>query len=118
MAFVCVVLVSDHDLFPVAGSVAAVQVDVRRTRIGSVVSSAGKDAGDVLIDQPAGPKALKQAKKLKGEVATLILKAASESSDTEGLTGGSSNKKVNWFVVASLDRREVAMGSHMRPVMR
>jgi hypothetical protein len=37
MAFVSVVLVFDHDLFPVSGSVVAVQVVFRFTRIGSVV---------------------------------------------------------------------------------
>jgi hypothetical protein len=39
MAFVCFVLVFNHDLCPVFGSVWAVQVDFRWTRIGSDVGS-------------------------------------------------------------------------------
>jgi hypothetical protein len=37
MTFVCVVLIFDHDLLPVLGSVTGVQVDFRWTAIGSVV---------------------------------------------------------------------------------
>jgi hypothetical protein len=39
MVFVCVIFVLDHDLCPVSGSVVTVQVDFRRTRIGSDVGS-------------------------------------------------------------------------------
>lgn len=61
MAFVCVVLVIDHDLFPVFGSVTTVQVDFRRTRIGSDVGKAGKDAGDILPRHPFGANSFSQA---------------------------------------------------------
>jgi hypothetical protein len=52
--FVRPVFVLDHDLFPVSGSVVTVQVDVRRTRIGRVVVSRGKNSGDILPTDPTG----------------------------------------------------------------
>ena len=93
MAFVCVILPS---------SITVVRV------IGSVFGSAGIHSGDVLPYQPAGPQALSQSKKFKREVAALSSHTRSESCDTEVLTGGSTDKKVNWPGLVCLDFREVA----------
>jgi hypothetical protein len=81
MVFVCVVFVFNHDLFPVSGSVWTVQVDCRRTRIGSDVGSCGVYAGDVLPDHPSGPFAANKSKKFDGEVATIIAQSCSETGD-------------------------------------
>jgi hypothetical protein len=72
-------------------------------------SSRRQDAGDVLPNQPSGAQAVSQPKILEGQVATVIVQSASETRDTERLARCSSDQKVDWFVVASLDRREVAM---------
>jgi hypothetical protein len=65
MVFVSVVLVLNHDLCPVFGSVVAVQVVFRLTRIGSDVGSCGEYAGDVLPEYPSGPCAISKPKKFE-----------------------------------------------------
>jgi hypothetical protein len=67
-----------------------------------------EDTGHVLPGQPAGPEATSKFKELEREFATLVIHAASQSGDGEGLAGGSSNKKVNWSCIGS-DAGEVAM---------
>jgi hypothetical protein len=114
MVFVCVVAILDHDLFPVCGSVTGVQVDVRRTEIGSVVGQAAVNAGDVLPDHPAGAFAISKAEKFEGQVATVVAQAASEAGDAEGLAGGSANKKVNCPIIICSDGGEVAMERDLR----
>jgi hypothetical protein len=54
-----------------------------------------QDTGDVLPNHPLGPCSLSKPKKLKGEVATIIIQSSSESRNAEGLARGSSDKKVN-----------------------
>ena len=39
---------------------------------------------------------MSKAAKLKGEVATLVVQAASQSGDGEGLAGGAAHENVNW----------------------
>ena len=46
---------------------------------------------------------------LKGQVAALVSQSASESCDRERLTGGSADKKVNWFILARLYRGEITV---------
>jgi hypothetical protein len=72
-------------------------------------SSRRQDAGDVLPNQPSGPQAVSQPKIFEGQVAAAIRQSASETRDTERLARCSSDQKVDWLVLASLDAREVAM---------
>ena len=99
MVFVSVVFVLDHDLFPVFGSVWAVQVVFRLTWIGSWVGHRGKDAGDVLPDHPLGALAVKNSKKDEGQVTTRVSQSFSETCDAEGLAGGSPHEKVDWSLI-------------------
>ncbi len=69
----------------------------------------GQEAGDILENQPAGPKSLSQRKELKGQVAARRIHAETLSGDREVLAGGSGNEKVDWLIIAFLDGREVAM---------
>jgi hypothetical protein len=61
---------------------------------------------------------LSKAKKLKCQVATIICQSASQSRDAEALARSSRDKKVNWVILVSLDRREVAVAGNMRVVVR
>jgi hypothetical protein len=54
-----------------------------------------QDAGDVLPNQPLGPFALSKPKIFEGQVATVVSQASSKARNAEGLTGRSSDKKVN-----------------------
>ena len=78
---------------------------------GSKVPSASRrqDAGHVLPNQPSGAEALSKPKKFEGQVATVIGQAASKARDRERLAGGSSNKKVDWFIFVLPNVREVAV---------
>lgn len=76
MDFVRLVLVFDH--FLDFGS--HVHRIFRRTRIRTVVGSRGAYPGDVLVDQPSGPKRINNPKQLKGEVASRICQSLSEAS--------------------------------------
>jgi hypothetical protein len=71
-------------------------------------SVAGQDAGDVLPNQPLGAIPCSNGTKGKHEVATRVCQSLSESRDTEGLTGGSSAKKVNCDIGPFLKLRHVA----------
>jgi hypothetical protein len=68
-----------------------------------------QDAGDVLPNQPAGPCAISKPEIFKGEVATLSIQAGSEACNGEVLTGGSSDKKVNWPIFVTSNGGEVAV---------
>jgi hypothetical protein len=57
--------------------------------------SQGQDAGDVLPDHPAGAQSISNCKEDEGQVATRVSHAFSETSDGEGLAGGSSDQKVD-----------------------
>jgi hypothetical protein len=61
---------------------------------------------------------LSKPKKLKGQVAALIIQTASQSCDAEGLTGGSADKKVNWPILIGSNRGEVAMKRRFGIVVR
>jgi hypothetical protein len=80
-------------------------------------SSRRQDAGDVLPNQPSGPKALSQPKIFKRQVTALVCQSASETCDTERLARCSSDQKVDWGVLARFDRREVAMQRGLRVVV-
>src|SRR5690606_27840575 len=85
---------------------------LQRPEEGSKVPSSVRrqDAGDVLPDQPAGPKLISNCKIDERQVATRVSHSASESGDAEGLTGGSSDEKIdicNSPVVMTLHVSEV-----------
>jgi len=61
---------------------------------------------------------LSDCKKRKHEVASGVGKSLTEPRDAEGLTGGSSDKKVNWFKIPLLKFGHVAKVRDMRIVMR
>src|SRR5581483_3983311 len=83
---------------------------------GSKVPSAVRrhDAGDVLPNQPSGPQAVSQPKIFEGQAAAVVAQSASETRDAERLARCSSDQKVDWVVLARLDRREVAMQRDLR----
>jgi len=58
-------------------------------------SARRQDTGDVLPNHPPGAQVVNQAKIDEGQVAARVSHALSESCDREGLTGRSSDKKVN-----------------------
>jgi hypothetical protein len=58
-------------------------------------SVARQDSGDVLPHQPSGPFSVSKPKIFEGQVATVVVQSASESSNTEGLARGSSHEKVD-----------------------
>jgi hypothetical protein len=76
-----------------------------------------QDAGDVLPNQPPGPQAVSQPKIFEGQVATVVVQSAAETRDAERLTRCSSDQKVDWLVLAGLDRSEVAMKRGLRLVV-
>jgi hypothetical protein len=87
---------------------------------GTKVPSASRrqDAGDVLPHQPSGACSVSKAKKLKGQVATVVCQSRSEPGDAERLAGGSSDKKVNWFIRPLLEFGHVAEVRHVGVVVR
>jgi hypothetical protein len=79
-----------------------------------IPSSIGRqDAGDVLPHHPAGPESLSQPKIFEGQVTTVVCQSASESRDAERLARCSSDQKVDWVILARLDRGEVAMARNL-----
>jgi hypothetical protein len=77
-----------------------------------------QDAGDVLPNQPPGPQSVSQPKIFEGQVTAVIIQASSEARDAEGLAGGSSDQKVNWVILASLNGGEVAVKRNVGIVVR
>jgi hypothetical protein len=63
------------------------------TKVPSTIAT--EDTRYVFPDKPFGLKSVKYSAIDKGKVSTGVFKSFSESSNAEGLTGGSSNKKVN-----------------------
>jgi hypothetical protein len=64
---------------------------------GSKVPSSARrqDSGHILPHHPAGACAASKSKKLKGQVATVVIQSTSESGDGEGLTGGSAHENID-----------------------
>jgi hypothetical protein len=58
-------------------------------------SVATEDTRHIFPDNPSGLEAISQSKKDEGEVAACVFKSLAEASDGEGLTGGSSDQKVD-----------------------
>jgi hypothetical protein len=56
-------------------------------------------------------------KKREHEVASGVIKPFAEARDAEGLAGGSSDKKVNWFKIPLLEFSHVADVRDMGVVM-
>lgn len=68
-----------------------------------------QDTGDVLPNQPFGAESASKRTEFQHEVATRIIQSRSESRNTEGLAGGSSDQKLDWVIVAFLYRGEIAV---------
>jgi hypothetical protein len=73
-----------------------------------IAASRGKDAGDILPNEPPGAKAFSQCKIFEGEVAARIIQADTLSGDGEGLARCSADEKIDWSGIGA-DFREVAM---------
>ena len=73
----------------------------------SQYSVSRQDAGDIFPEDPPGTDAASQSRELQGEVSAGVVKTATVSSDAEALARGSSDQKVNWGEVVTLDFREV-----------
>jgi hypothetical protein len=65
------------------------------------VRSGAKKPRDVFEQQPAGPYRPNKFNKSEGKVATRSIHSRSLAGDGEILARGSSDKKVNWSVLAS-----------------
>ena len=61
---------------------------------------------------------MSKAAKLKGEVTTVIIQAASEACNAEGLAGSASDQKVNWLIFILRYGGEVAVQRHIGIVVR
>jgi hypothetical protein len=81
-------------------------------------SVAGQDPGDVLPNHPSGPLSVSKPKKLKDQVATVVIQSASQAGDAERLAGGSSDKKVNCCILICSYGGEIAVQWHAWIVMR
>src|SRR6056297_898679 len=77
----------------------------------------GQNAGDILPYDPAGAEAISKPEIFEGQVATVVGHSLSEPGDAEGLTGRSSDKKLNCIMVSRLYLREIAPQRHVRVPM-